>query len=53
MPREEACSRIIERNGLSAEDAYKRIDSQMSNEERRSHASVDISSEGSKQETQA
>ena len=39
----QAISRIVERNGLSEEEAAKRIDSQLSNEDRVSQANVVLS----------
>ncbi len=41
----DARQRLIERNGLSAEEADKRINSQLSNDERTNHADVVISTD--------
>ncbi len=45
VPPEVARERLMERNGLSAEDADNRISSQLSNDERIKHADVVISTD--------
>ncbi len=45
VPPETARERLMERNGLSAEDADKRINSQLTNDERSKHADVIISTD--------
>ena len=44
---EAARQRLMERNGLTAEQAQARIDSQITNQERLEHADVEIANEGS------
>lgn len=43
LPREEAVRRAVQRDGVSAEQAQRRLDSQMSNEERVERAAVVLS----------
>ena len=50
--REEVISRLGVRNGLSREDAVKRIDSQMSNNERIEHGDVVVENTGSMEDLQ-
>ena len=50
--REEVISRLGVRNGLSREDALKRIDSQMSNNERIEHGDVVVENTGSMEDLQ-
>ena len=47
VPPEAARQRLMERNGLTAEQAQARIDSQITNQERLEHADVEIANEGS------
>lgn len=49
-PPDAARERLMERNGLSAEDADKRINSQISNDERFEHADLVISTDCSLEE---
>ncbi len=51
VPEEVAIERIIERNNLSREEAISRIRSQVSAEERRKYASVEINTNQPKSET--
>ena len=44
IPPSEAVRRVVDRNGLSAEAAQKRLDAQLSNEERVKKADVVLSS---------
>ncbi len=48
---EEAKKRLMTRNNLSDEEAMKRINSQMSIEERRKHATVVIHNDGTVEQT--
>ena len=50
--REEVINRLGVRNGLSREDAVKRIDSQMSNNERIEHGDVVVENTGSMEDLQ-
>lgn len=50
--REEVINRLGVRNGLSREDALKRIDSQMSNNERIEHGDVVVENTGSMEDLQ-
>jgi len=50
--REEVINRLRVRNGLSREDALKRIDSQMSNNERIEHGDVVVENTGSMEDLQ-
>ena len=47
VPPEAARKRLMERNGLTEEQAQARIDSQITNQERLEHADVEIANEGS------
>ena len=49
---EEVINRLGVRNGLSREDAVKRIDSQMSNNERIGHGDVVVENTGSMEDLQ-
>ena len=49
-PPDAARERLMERNGLSAEDADNRINSQISNDERIEHADLVISTDCSLEE---
>jgi dephospho-CoA kinase len=51
IPRETQIARLMERNGLSREDALHRIDSQMSLDEKARRAAVVIDNSGSIEET--
>ncbi|CEF68231.1 Bifunctional coenzyme A synthase [Strongyloides ratti] len=51
VPREEAIQRVIKRNGLSEDEAIKRIDSQIGIEERLSKSNVALCSLWDKSET--
>ncbi len=50
VPPDVARERLMERNGLSAEDAGNRINSQISNDERIEHADLVISTDCSLEE---
>ncbi|XP_047030218.1 bifunctional coenzyme A synthase isoform X1 [Helicoverpa zea] len=52
VPRDEAIKRIQARDNLSAEDAAKRVDSQVTNEDQVAHANVVFSPQWSYQHTQ-
>lgn len=51
VPVEEAVRRLMERNGLSEEDALTRVRAQMPAEERLQHATVRVDTTGSLEET--
>lgn len=53
VPPEIARKRVMERNGLSAEDADARIAAQLTNDERRKHAQVVIDNAGTLEELEA
>jgi phosphopantetheine adenylyltransferase/dephospho-CoA kinase len=52
VPRSEALQRVVERDGVPEEAANKRIDAQITNEERVSHAHVVLSTLWEREETQ-
>jgi dephospho-CoA kinase len=45
-PRETAIARLAQRNGLTPDEAQKRLDAQLTNEQRRPHADVMIENDG-------
>jgi len=52
VPREVAIERLIARNNLSREEAEKRLNSQLSNEERTHYASFIIDTNQPKEQTE-